>query len=284
MRHRMVLCLGLLACHSNLTRAMHRTQSRSGTGSRLRLYYYLQSTSHIMKWPLFWNHFSKIKDLTQPDGKEQAYQVISLKLFCHKSRQKQSSGITGSEGATLEAPFRPSCAFPLTLVQTRGGSSDQCADSFQTEEGFWRHFFCHQLEKWVVSLFSCFFLFTSPRPLSYGQDDVQSTSWVCGGCVKSAGGLHKKFDMFWQIMMVNVNNQTKSRNWSKFPGMTNFNKAAYLGQWYEYSNVFEFYEDLPCKDNVYIAFNHTSSIIWHHSLQQSFFANCQTCSQSIKMD
>jgi len=28
-------------------------------------------------------------------------------------------------------------------------------------------------------------------------------------------------------------------------GMTNFNKAAYLGQWYEYSNVFEFYEDLP---------------------------------------
>ena len=33
--------------------------------------------------------------------------------------------------------------------------------------------------------------------------------------------------------------------------MTNFNKAAYLGQWYEYSNVFEFYEDLPCKDNVY---------------------------------
>jgi len=28
-------------------------------------------------------------------------------------------------------------------------------------------------------------------------------------------------------------------------GMTNFDKAAYLGQWYEYSNVFEFYEDLP---------------------------------------
>merc|ERR1712037_985027 len=28
-------------------------------------------------------------------------------------------------------------------------------------------------------------------------------------------------------------------------GMTSFDKDAYLGQWYEYSNVFEFYEDLP---------------------------------------
>jgi len=28
-------------------------------------------------------------------------------------------------------------------------------------------------------------------------------------------------------------------------GMANFDKNAYLGQWYEYSNVFEFYEDLP---------------------------------------
>jgi len=28
-------------------------------------------------------------------------------------------------------------------------------------------------------------------------------------------------------------------------GMTNFDKDAYLGQWYEYANVFEFYQDLP---------------------------------------
>jgi len=28
-------------------------------------------------------------------------------------------------------------------------------------------------------------------------------------------------------------------------GMSNFNKDAYLGQWYEYANVFEFYQDLP---------------------------------------
>ena len=210
---------------------------------------------------------------------------ISFKLFCHKSEQKQRDNWFRRRHASGAFPTKLRfSADAASDKRRRVRSPDQCADSFQTEEGFWRHFFCHQLEKWVVSLFSCFFLFTSPRPLSYGQDDVQSTSWVCGGCVKSAGGLHKKFDMFWQIMMVNVNNQTKSRNWSKFPGMTNFNKAAYLGQWYEYSNVFEFYEDLPCKDNVYIAFNHTSSIIWHHSLQQSFFANCQTCSQSIKMD
>jgi hypothetical protein len=31
------------------------------------------------------------------------------------------------------------------------------------------------------------------------------------------------------------------------PGVAGFDKAAYLGQWYEYSNVFELYEDLPCK-------------------------------------
>ena len=29
--------------------------------------------------------------------------------------------------------------------------------------------------------------------------------------------------------------------------MTNFDKTSYLGEWYEYANVFEFYQDLPCK-------------------------------------
>ena len=40
--------------------------------------------------------------------------------------------------------------------------------------------------------------------------------------------------------------------------MTNFDKDAYLGQWYEYSNVFEFYEDLPCKyvSQSYLFFAH----------------------------
>jgi len=28
-------------------------------------------------------------------------------------------------------------------------------------------------------------------------------------------------------------------------GMTNFDKTSYLGEWYEYANVFEFYQDLP---------------------------------------
>ena len=28
------------------------------------------------------------------------------------------------------------------------------------------------------------------------------------------------------------------------PGVTDFNKTAYLGQWYEHSNVFEWYQDL----------------------------------------
>ena len=32
-----------------------------------------------------------------------------------------------------------------------------------------------------------------------------------------------------------------------FSGMTNFDKTSYLGEWYEYANVFEFYQDLPCK-------------------------------------
>ena len=35
--------------------------------------------------------------------------------------------------------------------------------------------------------------------------------------------------------------------WTWSSGMTNFDKDAYLGQWYEYANVFEFYQDLPCK-------------------------------------
>ena len=73
-----------------------------------------------MKWPLFWNHFRS--SLMVRNKKPTRF--ISLKLFCHKSRQKQSSGITGSEGATLEAPFRPTCAFPPTLLQTRGGGFD----------------------------------------------------------------------------------------------------------------------------------------------------------------
>ena len=28
------------------------------------------------------------------------------------------------------------------------------------------------------------------------------------------------------------------------PGVRDFNKTAYLGQWYEHSNVFEWYQDL----------------------------------------
>ena len=103
-------------------------------------------------------------------------------------------------------------------------------------------------QTWVGPFFCCFLLFNSPLPSLCGLDSARRTLGVwrhyntCQMFVFARYSFPFMDNSCWWLC-----GAKHKAIWTWSSGMTNFDKDAYLGQWYEYANVFEFYQDLPCK-------------------------------------